>query len=181
MTPKDWDEIKGLLERIIGQPDHTGGSTTEGTVMGKENKILEEIYAIKDKRETLSSLYKTVTFPAGSTNTYVIEPGYKFKFLGLNDRRKDSSETEGSKTTLSMKLQYGDTYSKTYDIPRDNNYHYKLLTFSGDIKAKHISQTDAPEPFLLNSWFDKIELICENTASGNFTEGITIYILTEVD
>lgn len=47
MAPKDMDTIKdgiaALLEALVGTTADTGGSQTEGTVMGKENAIMDRI------------------------------------------------------------------------------------------------------------------------------------------
>lgn len=94
MSPKDWDKINELLRTIIGNPADTGGDATAGTVMGKENAIINLLgsggmQAVK----SLQYVKYTIRGSAGSTGEVAISPVIPERCIVLIERLKDSTNS----------------------------------------------------------------------------------------
>lgn len=91
MPPKDWDEVKGivdaLLKGLIGTTKDTGGSQTAGTVMGKENAILKKLAQMDDKVANNMILkqteYKSVVIPSTGYQTVSFSFAKPVRILGI--------------------------------------------------------------------------------------------------
>lgn len=147
MAPKDGniikDSIAALLRGLVGSPGDTGGSTTAGTMMAKENAIMERIEEARDtivnqqiwgKWVTIATISGTVRVQPGETKSTIIKipKGAWLSYM----RTRVSSWTGASRPSTPPQGSIA-INGKTYPISIANSpnvssqYRYYATTYTG--------------------------------------------------
>lgn len=166
MLPKDWDEMKGivdaLLKGLIGTTKDTGGSQTAGTVMGKENAILKmvgEVNAVVTSPRRMritehaiaSNAEKSILFDFGKT----VKFNY-FKFSG------GSGKAIGNGTVYFINGEDSISYSINYNPNGETTYVPALISPSSGQHnvgfSYQVTQTSSVIQAKFDFYADKIQL-----------------------